>query len=96
MAVYESKARQERCVFCRKYDLPCNDAVHNSPLLPYVPLVASTNITAAMAYEVPVNEPYVPDPIPVHEIRRDWHTRVAVLVMACSAIAVALTLLAQL
>jgi hypothetical protein len=96
MAVYESKARQERCVFCRKYDLPCNDAVHDNPLLPYVPLVATTNITPEMAYTVPVNEPRAPMSTSVHDIRRDWHTRVAALVMACSAIAVALVLIAQL
>jgi hypothetical protein len=96
MAVYESKARQERCVFCRKYDLPCNDAVHNSPLLPYVPLVASTNITAAMAYTAPVNEPHVPEPTPGPRPRPDWHYRVVALVLACSALAVALTLIAQL
>lgn len=33
MAIYDTR---QRCVYCREYDLPCNDAVHGNPLFPYL------------------------------------------------------------
>lgn len=54
MTIYDSR---QRCVYCRRYQLPCNEAVHGNPLFPYVPLVATANLTADMARTVPVNPP---------------------------------------
>ncbi len=40
MAIYDTR---QRCVYCREYDLPCNEAVHGNPLFPY--LSAARNAT---------------------------------------------------
>lgn len=38
MTVYDTR---QRCPYCRRYDLPCNEAVHGNPLYPYLSAVSN-------------------------------------------------------
>lgn len=50
MTVYDTR---QRCVYCRKYDLSCNEAVHGNPLFPYLPAAQNAIPLSAVSPIVP-------------------------------------------
>lgn len=93
MTIYRAQTHKTRCVICRKYDLPCNDAVHANELFPYVPLVETTMITADMVPVAPGHDtPAVErrDPTVQRAKRARTLSTVALVVVMLAAAAVIL------
>jgi hypothetical protein len=83
MTVYDTR---KRCVYCRQFDLPCNDAVHGNPLFPY--LGGLENLAAP--YVPGQNEPQVRPATPPPPARaaagraRTLSTVALIVVMICA------------
>jgi hypothetical protein len=88
MTVYDTR---KRCVYCRQFDLPCNDAVHGNELFPY--LGGLENL--AVPYVPGQNEPAIrpaapPTPADSRAARAQTLTTVALILIMLAAGIVAL------
>jgi len=89
VTVYDTR---QRCPYCRRFDLPCNDAVHGNPLFPYLSAVenAIPPVVPGVAETMAVRGPVPLEPVNRRQARAHALSTVALAMIGLCAVIVTL------
>jgi hypothetical protein len=87
MTVYDTR---KRCVYCRQFDLPCNDAVHGNALFPYLGGLDNLAVPYVPGQNEPAIRPAAPPAPTSRAARAQTLTTVALILIMLTAGIVAL------
>lgn len=83
MTVYDTR---KRCVYCRQFDLPCNDAVHGNPLFPYLGGLENLAAPYVPGQNEPAVRPAAPPVSTAPARARALSTVALILIAVCACI----------